>query len=440
MNTKIGFISLGCPKNRVDSEVMLGILKEKGFTITSNENESDIIIINTCCFIKDAEQEALDTIQEFSLLKQKGIIKKLIVTGCLVQRYKNKCLEKFPFVDAFIGTGEIASIDKIAFQVFEKKIIKVKEPKYLYNHTTPLIKTTPFYTSYVKIADGCDNRCSYCLIPFVRGSYRSRKINSIVKEVEKLKFSKEIILVSQDTTNYGKDIYGKNKLVSLLKNLSKISHVEWIRLMYTYPGHYTEEFIKYISENSKICRYLDIPIQHISSRILKKMNRKQDKKFITNLLLKLKEKIPNISLRTSILVGFPSETEKDFEELVNFIQKIKFNKLGVFTYSNEKETPSSKIKNQISEKVKLERKDILMKIQQKISFEKNQEIVGKKIKVLIEGKKSQSLFIGRSEYDAPEIDGVVYVKPNKKNEPQIGEMVVVKITKGDEYDLYGKIS
>lgn len=439
MNTKVGFISLGCPKNRVDSEVMLGILKENGFEITPNENESDIIIINTCCFIKDAEQEALDTIEEFSILKEKGIIKKLIVTGCLVQRYKNKCQEKFPLVDAFLGTGEIASIAKIAFQVFRKKIIKFKNPRYLYNHFTPLMKTTPFYTSYVKISDGCDNRCSYCLIPFVRGSYRSRRINSIVQEVENLKFSKEIILVSQDTTNYGKDIYGSFKLISLLKNISKISHVEWIRLMYTYPKHYTKELIKYISENDKICRYLDIPIQHISSRILKEMNRNHDKKFLTDLLFELKEKIPNISLRTSILVGFPSETEKDFEELIDFIKKIKFNKLGVFTYSNEKETPSSKMKNQIPEKVKIKRRDILMKIQQKISFEKNQEMIGKKIKVLIEKQNSPYLFIGRSEYDAPEIDGIVYVKPNKKIKPQIGEMVMVTITKGNEYDLYGKI-
>ncbi|MEW6096770.1 MAG: 30S ribosomal protein S12 methylthiotransferase RimO [bacterium] len=423
-------ISLGCPKNLVDTEVMLGLLKKAGYEITFNPNNADVLIINTCSFIKPAVDESKAVIHE-ALKKNQEII----VAGCLVQRYGNDILQEFPNIAYLIAPGEIYKICKI-LKLPQK--VYLGTPKFIYSDNTPRLLTTLNFTAYVKIAEGCSNCCSYCLIPKLRGRFRSRKIDSIVKEVENLAFLgiKEIILIAQDTTFYGTDIYGKPKLAELLKELVKISPIKWIRIMYTHPEHLTDDVISMISNEEKICPYIDIPLQHMDDKILKRMNRPLPSSQILRLIKKLKTTIPDIALRTSLMVGFPGESKEDFKKLVDFVKEIEFDRLGVFKYSNEEGTIAFSMPDQIQEQVKEERFCQLMELQQEISAKKLKNKVGKRIEVVIE-KVADKITYARSKYDAPDIDGLVII-PEKIG--KIGEFVEVEIIASKEYDLLAKKS
>ena len=442
----IGIKSLGCPKNLVDSEVICGKLLEKGHSISSEIENSDIAIINTCSFIEDAVEESISEIMNLVKLKNEGKIKYIIVAGCLPQRYiKDKIDRELPEIDAFTGVSELLEIDEIIQKILQKnKVCKVKEkPDYIYNHNTPRILLTPGHYAYVKIAEGCDNCCTYCMIPTLRGPYRSRKMEDIIEEVKNLsenKLLREIILIAQDTTLYGYDIYGEYKLAELLKQLSllKIDSLKWIRVLYTHPAHYFEELIEVMANYPKICPYLDIPLQHINDKILKRMNRKVNRDEIKKIIDKCRKILPDLVLRTTCIVGFPRETEKDFKELLDYIQEVRFDKLGAFTYSREKGTPAYHYSHQVSAKIKNKRMESLMLAQQKISKEKGLAYLGKIKEIIIDEITASKEWptIGRSITDAPEIDGKVFVSSNKVN---IGELVKVKIIDSSEYDLYGEI-
>ena len=442
----IGIKSLGCPKNLVDSEVICGKLLEKGHSISSEIENSDIAIINTCSFIEDAVEESISEIMNLVKLKNEGKIKHIIVAGCLPQRFiKDKIDKELPEIDAFTGVSELLEIDEIIQKILQKnKVCKVKEkPDYLYNHNTPRILLTPRHYAYVKIAEGCDNCCTYCMIPTLRGPYRSRKMEDIIEEVKNLsenKLLREIILIAQDTTLYGYDIYGEYKLAELLKQLSllKIDSLKWIRVLYTHPAHYFEELIEVMANYPKICPYLDIPLQHINDKILKRMNRKVSRDEIKKIIDKCRKILPELVLRTTCIVGFPGETEKDFQELLDYILEIRFDKLGAFTYSREKGTPAYHYSHQVSTKIKNKRMESLMLAQQKISKEKGLACLGKIKEIIIDeiAARKEWPTIGRSITDAPEIDGKVFVSSNKVN---IGELVKVKIIDSSEYDLYGEI-
>ena len=442
----IGIKSLGCPKNLVDSEVICGKLLEKGHSISGEIENSDIAIINTCSFIEDAVEESISEIMNLVKLKNEGKIKHIIVTGCLPQRYiKDKINRELPEIDAFMGVSELLEIDEIIQKILQKnKVCKVKEkPDYLYNHNTPRILLTPRHYAYVKIAEGCDNCCTYCMIPTLRGPYRSRKMEDIIEEVKNLsktKLLREIILIAQDTTLYGYDIYGEYKLAELLKQLSllKIDSLKWIRVLYTHPAHYFEELIEVMANYPKICPYLDIPLQHINDKILKRMNRKVSRDEIKKIIDKCRKVLPDLVLRTTCIVGFPGETEKDFKELLDYIQEVRFDKLGAFTYSREKGTPAYHYSHQVSAKIKNKRMESLMLAQQKISKEKGLACLGKIKEIIIDEIAASKEWptIGRSITDAPEIDGKVFVSSNKV---KIGELVKVKIIDSSEYDLYGEI-
>ncbi len=463
---KVSVISLGCPKNLVDSEIILGYLAQANYSLTSDWKNSDIVVINTCAFLKSAVTEAENWINKLLSYKKSGSIKKLIITGCLPQRYKNTLLEKFPNVDGIVGIDNLSDITKIlvgqGFSLAAKSstpkglpyisVEIAKSPKYLCNYKTPRLLTTNHY-AYLKIADGCDNYCTYCLLPSIRGRFRSRKINDIVAEVKQLthKGVKELILVAQDTSLYGKDNYKKLALARLLKNLIKIKELEWIRILYTHPAHWTDDLIEVYQENPKICRYVDLPLQHISNNILKTMNRPYDRKVVEKLLVKLR-KISDIAVRTSFIIGFPGETDKDFEELLGFIKKQRFAHLGCFKYSREQGTVAYNLPNQIPEKIKRERYNTIMATQQQISFKRMKGFIGKKVKVIIDSKSSSSVtlrrmqkglnFIGRTEYDAPEIDGIVYISPpvtlNLLQGLKPGDFIDVKITHAHPYALISK--
>ena len=442
MKLSIYVESLGCSKNLVDAEFMLGILNKHGYKLTNNEDNADVVIINTCGFIESAKQESINKIIELGQLKENKL-KLLVVSGCLAERYHEELVRELPEVDAVVGTGnynEIIEIINEGLADQSKKIIKIGNVDSLYDESLPRYQTTPSHMAYVKIADGCDNHCTYCIIPKLRGKYRSRKMEHIEKEVRDLaeKGVKEIILIAQDTTQYGIDLYNDYKLYELLNVLSKIEGIEWIRLLYSYPERITDELINVLANNPKVCKYLDLPIQHCSDPVLKKMNRRTTKQDLTNLMNKLKKEVPGIVLRTTLIVGFPGEEEKHFEELLEFIETIKFDKLGVFTYSQEEDTPAAKLPDQIDEEVKIERQRLIMEKQQLISLERNQQKIGVTIDVLIEEKFSDNNeFIGRSQGDAPEIDGLVYV--NAKDELKIGDIYRVKITQALEYDLMGEV-
>jgi len=442
----IGIKSLGCPKNLVDSEVICGKLLEKGHSISGEVENSDIAIINTCSFIEDAVEESISEIMNLVKLKNEGKIKHIIVAGCLPQRYiKDKIDRELPEIDAFTGVSELLEIDEIIQKILQNnKVCKVREkPDYLYNHNTPRILLTPGHYAYVKIAEGCDNRCTYCMIPTLRGPYRSRKMEDIIEEVKNLsenKLLREIILIAQDTTLYGYDIYGEYKLAELLKQLSllKIDSLKWIRVLYTHPAHYFEELIEVMANYPKICPYLDIPLQHINDKILKRMNRKISRDEIKKIIDKCRKILPDLVLRTTCIVGFPEETEKDFKELLDYIQEVRFDKLGAFTYSREKGTPAYHYSHQVSAKTKNQRMESLMLAQQKISKEKGLACLGKIKEIIIDEIVDSKEWptIGRSITDAPEIDGKVFVSSNKVN---IGEFVKVKIIDSSEYDLYGEL-
>jgi ribosomal protein S12 methylthiotransferase len=443
---KIGIKSLGCPKNLVDTEIICGILQEKGYTISGQINNSDLVIINTCSFIQDAVKESIEEIFSLIKLKKEGKIKYIIVIGCLPQRYKdNNLSQELPEVDAFLGVGNLLDIDNVIKRILQgEQIYKINSnPDFLYPKTALRTILTPKHYAYIKISEGCQNNCSYCLIPKIRGNYRSRKMKDIITEVkmlsEKQKLS-EIILVGQDTTLYGIDLYKEYKLAELLKRLSllELKELKWIRLLYTHPAHYNDELIEVIANYTKICPYLDLPLQHISDRILKKMNRPVKKNYVISLINKLRDKIPNLTLRTTFMVGFPGETDQDFEELLNFVKEVRLERLGAFIFSKEEGTSAYNFSQQIPMRIKKERLEKLMITQQKISKEINSSYRGKEVEVLVDEISSgkSKLAIGHTEVNAPEIDGKVIVKTDKV---RAGEFIKVNIIETSEYDLVGEI-
>ena len=443
---RIGIKSLGCPKNFVDTEVICGILRENGYQISGKIDNSDIVIINTCSFIRDALEESIEEILNLVKLKKEGKIKHIIVTGCLPQRYKDDNLsQELPEVDAFLGTGDLLEIDKVTKNILQgEQIYKVRpKPNFLYNHNTPRTILTPQHYAYIKISEGCQNNCSYCLIPKLRGNHRSRKMEDIIEEVKRLSENQnlvEIILIGQDTTLYGIDLYGEYKLAELLKKLSllKLKNLKWIRLLYTHPVHYNDELIEVVASYPKICSYLDLPLQHISDKILRRMNRPIEKSKVISLINKLRDRIPNLTLRTTFIVGFPGETDKDFEELLSFVKEFRFERLGAFIFSREEGTSAYDFPQQIPVRIKKERLKELMLTQQSISKEINSSYIGKEVKVLVDEIQSgePKIAIGRTKGDAPEIDGKVVIRGDKI---QVGKFIKVKVTEASEYDLVGEI-
>ena len=439
---KILFVSLGCDKNLVDTENMLGILKNKGFEFTDDEWEADIIAINTCCFIGDAKQESINTILEMAEHKKDARCKVLVVAGCLAHRYQDEIIKEIPEVDAFVGTSSYDKIADMINSVLEEKGISnfVEDANRMPMVEADRIVTTPGYYEYLKIAEGCDKHCTYCVIPKVRGSFRSFPIEYLVNQTKKLVEGgvKEIILVAQETTLYGVDLYGKKMLHELLRKLCRINGLRWIRIMYCYPEEIYDELIQVMKEEPKICHYLDIPIQHASDNILKRMNRKTNRAELTERIAKLREEIPDIALRTSLIAGFPGETEEDHEELMEFIDEIEFTRLGVFTYSAEEGTKAAEMDGQVQEEVKEERRDRLMELQQEISSDLSQSQIGKVMTVMIEGKVAdENAYVGRTYMDAPNVDGYIFV--NTDEELMSGDFCKVKVTGALEYDLIGEL-
>ena len=434
------FVSLGCDKNLVDSEVMLGLLRDKGYSLTNEEAEADIIVINTCCFIHDAKEESIQTILEMAEYKKLGRLQVLLVTGCLAQRYQTEILNEIPEVDAVLGT---TATDKIA-EAIEEALSGKKAERYADLQALPLpetnrINTTGGYYSYLKIAEGCDKHCTYCIIPSLRGKFRSVPMERLIKEAQFLAEGgvKELTLIAQETTVYGVDLYGKKMLPELLDKLCEIEGIEWIRLLYCYPEEITDELIETMKRQPKICHYLDMPIQHAADTVLKRMGRRTTHKELIDLISKLRREIPDIALRTSLITGFPQETEEEHKELLEFVKEAGFERLGVFTYSKEENTAAARMKGQITKKVKVKRQKELMKLQQQISKKRGEEKVGRTIRVMIEGKLPEDdIFIGRSYMDAPNVDGFVFV--HSKDSYLSGEFVDVKITQAKEYDLVGE--
>ena len=437
---KIALESLGCSKNLVDAEIMMGILNKKGYKLTGDFEEADVILVNTCGFIESAKQESIDTIIEFANLKETGNLKLLIVTGCLAQRYSDELKQEIPEIDAIVGTGSYQNIDEILEGLQkEKQIVSLKDIEVVYNEDLPRYVSTPEYMAYLKISEGCDKHCTYCIIPKLRGKQKSRKIEDIVAEAKTLSENgvKELVVIAQDSTMYGSDIYGEAKLPQLLEELSKIEGLKWIRIMYSYPESITEELVDVIRRHDNICSYFDMPIQHASNKILKLMNRHTTKENILSTINMIRKHIPDATLRTTIIVGFPGETEEDFNELVEFVKVAKFDRLGAFSYSREEDTPADKLPNHLEQDVKDERRDALMLVQQSISEKLNAAKVGNIYEVLVEEQIEDKVYIGRTQGDAEEIDSIVYVKSDKKL--NIGDFVNVKITSALEYDLMGDI-
>ncbi|WP_195263590.1 30S ribosomal protein S12 methylthiotransferase RimO [Clostridium sp. 1001275B_160808_H3] len=435
---KVGMVSLGCDKNRVDSELILGTIN-KFYEITNDPKEAEIIIVNTCGFIESAKQESIDTILEMAEYKNKYKCKMLIATGCLTQRYGEELLELMPEIDILMGVNDYMKLHKLILDFIkgERKLLATNYSDENINEGIRLL-TTDKYTAYVRIAEGCDNYCTYCIIPKIRGKFRSRSKEAILEEVNLLVKNgvKEIILIAQDLTYYGMDIYKENKLHELVSEISNVNGVEWIRLLYCYPEEITEELIEEMATNPKIVKYLDLPIQHISNNILKRMARRTNKETITNIIDKLRKRIPEIALRTSLIVGFPGETEEDFNELCDFLKDYKLDNVGVFKYSKEEGTPAANMENQIEEKIKEERQEKLMMVQKNVVEELNKLKISKVYDTIIEGRKGK-YFIGRSSEMAPEIDGNILVNTTQKLEK--GDIVKVKIKEALEYDLVGEI-
>lgn len=435
---KVGMVSLGCDKNRVDSELILGSIN-KFYEITNDPKEAEIIIVNTCGFIESAKQESIDTILEMAEYKNKYKCKMLIATGCLTQRYGEELLELMPEIDILMGVNDYMKIHKMILDFIngERKLFAANYSDENINEGIRLL-TTDKHTAYVRIAEGCDNYCTYCIIPKIRGKFRSRSKEAILEEVNTLANNgvKEIILIAQDLTYYGMDIYNKKELHSLIKEISNIDKVEWIRLLYCYPEEITEELIEEIANNKKVVKYLDVPIQHISNNVLKKMARRTNKETITGMIKKLREKVPAITLRTSLIVGFPGETEEDFNELCEFLEEYKLDNVGVFKYSKEEGTPASTMENQIEEEVKEERQNKLMLIQKDVASNLNKLKMNKVYDTIIDRRRGK-YFIGRSSEMAPEIDGTILIEYN--DNINIGDIVKVKIKESLEYDLVGEV-
>lgn len=439
---KILFISLGCDKNLVDSEVMLGLLASRGYEMIDDEQEADIIVVNTCCFIHDAKQESVDNILEMAEYKKTGKLKALIVTGCLAERYRQEIIDEIPEVDAVLGT---TAYDKILDAVDEalegKHFLEMEDLQALPVVDTKRQITTGGHFAYMKIAEGCDKHCTYCIIPKIRGTYRSVPMEQLIKEAEELAAQgvKELILVAQETTLYGKDLYGEKSLHKLLKELCKVSGIQWIRILYCYPEEITDELIQAIKEEPKICHYLDLPIQHANDEILKRMGRRTSKQELIDIVTKLRKEIPDICLRTTLITGFPGETEEQHQELVEFVDEMEFDRLGVFTYSPEEDTPAATMPDQIEEEVKLERQAELMELQQEIAFDTAENMIGREMLVMIEGKiADEPAYVGRTYRDAPKVDGLIFVETGELL--MSGDFAKVTVTGAEEYDLIGGLT
>ena len=438
---KVLFISLGCDKNLVDAETMLGYLSQKGYEITDDETEAEAVVVNTCCFIHDAKQESVDAILEMADLRKEGRVKALIVTGCLAQRYSDEIQEEIPEVDVIMGTQAIEDIVEAL-----ENVLAGEAKNYLPDIDKPLPKlgkrmiTTGGHYAYLKIAEGCDNRCTYCAIPKIRGKFRSRTIESIVEEAKKLEASgvKELNIIAQDTTRYGLDIYGEYKLADLIREITKNTQIPWIRLLYCYPDKITDSLIDELRENDRLLKYIDLPIQHISDKVLSSMNRHGDSSMIKDTVKRLRDGVPGIVIRSTVIVGFPGETDEDFQELCSYIKEAKFDRLGAFTYSREEDTPAYDLDDQIDEQIKQDRYDIIMTEQQTIIDTLNEGKVGEVIKVIVEGyDPDNKIFFGRSGADAPDIDTKVLFRG--QNQLMLGSFVNVRITETLDYDLLGEI-
>lgn len=435
------FVSLGCDKNLVDTEVMLGLLAEKGYQMVDAEEMADIIVINTCCFINDAKEESIQTILEMAEYKKTGQIKALIVTGCLAERYRQEIMDEIEEVDAVLGT---TSYDKIVEAIDDslegKKAVRMEDIQRLPEVKSKRVVTTGGHFAYLKIAEGCDKHCTYCIIPKIRGNFRSVPMEKLIKEAEELvqQGVKELILVAQETTLYGKDIYGEKSLPRLLRELCKISGLRWIRILYCYPEEITDELIQVIKEEDKICNYLDLPIQHASDAVLKRMGRRTSKEQLINIIGKLRREIPDIAIRTTLITGFPGETKEDHEEVMGFVDGMEFDRLGVFTYSPEEDTPAANMQGQIEEEIKEERQADIMELQQEIAFDLAEDMIGRELVVMIEGKVAdENAYVGRTYKDAPNVDGLIFVESDE--ELMSGDFAKVRVTGALEYDLIGEI-
>ena len=435
------FISLGCDKNLVDSEVMLGLLDSRGYQIVDDETIADVIVVNTCCFIHDAKEESIQTILEMAEYKKTGRLKALVVTGCLAQRYQQEIIDEIPEVDAVLGT---ASYDKIAEAIDEAldghTEMYLEDIDRLPQVSSKRLVTTGGHYAYLKIAEGCDKHCTYCIIPKVRGNYRSVPMEQLLKEAKELAEGgvKELILVAQETTVYGQDIYGEKSLHRLLRELCKIDGIQWIRLLYCYPEEIDANLIRVMKEEPKICHYLDLPIQHARDAILKKMGRRTSKAQLVDTIRTLREEIPDITLRTTLITGFPGETEEQHQELVEFVDEMEFDRLGVFTYSPEENTPAAEMPDQIPEEVKEDRQAELMELQQEIAFDLAEDMIDREVLVMIEGKVAdENAYVGRTYRDAPNVDGLIFI--NTDEELMSGDFAKVKVTGAMEYDLIGEL-
>lgn len=441
MDKKVLFISLGCDKNLVDSEVMLGLLQKRGYSFTDDYNEAEAIVVNTCCFIGDAKEESINTILEVSQLKQSAKLECLIVTGCLGQRYQSEVIDEIPEVDAILGTASIEDIADIMDGVFTgncKNSFRALDSKPF--TTKNRINSTGQHFSYLKIAEGCDKRCTYCIIPYLRGPYRSIPMEDLYEQAEKLVEGgvSELILVAQETTLYGTDLYGKKSLSKLLERLSQIENLHWIRILYCYPEEIDDELIETIAKNPKVCHYLDLPIQHASDDVLRRMGRRTTEDDLRRIISRLRSRIPDIALRTTLISGFPGETEEDFEELYRFVNESEFDRLGVFPYSLEEDTPAAGFENQVDDEIKLARRDELMELQQAVAFDKAEECIGKVYEIVIEGSiPEEDVYVGRTYRDAPDVDGYVFVPIDR--ERMSGDYVWVRIIDTRDYDLIGEI-
>ena len=438
---KILFISLGCDKNLVDTEVMLGLLASRGYEMTDDETQADVIVINTCCFIHDAKEESIQNILEMAEYKKQGRIKALIVTGCLAQRYRQEIIDEIPEVDEVLGTTAYDKIlDAVDAALAGEHEVILSELDALPLPDTKRLVTTGGHFAYLKIAEGCDKHCTYCIIPKIRGNFRSVPMEHLLKEAQELADQgvKELILVAQETTLYGKDLYGKKSLHVLLKELCKIPGIRWIRILYCYPEEITDELIQVMKEEPKICHYLDLPIQHANDTILGRMGRRTSKQELVDIIGKLRSEIPDICLRTTLITGFPGETEEQHEELMEFVDEMEFDRLGVFTYSPEEDTPAAEMPGQIDEEVKLDRQADLMELQQEIAFDNAEDMIGREVLVMIEGKVAdENAYVGRTYRDAPNVDGLIFI--NTDEELLSGDFARVRVTGALDYDLIGEL-
>ncbi|MDI1241016.1 MAG: 30S ribosomal protein S12 methylthiotransferase RimO [bacterium] len=446
---KVGFVSLGCPKNLVDSEVMMGQLAEAGYEITNNADDAETVVVNTCGFIESAKQESIDAILEATSLKASGKAKRVIVAGCLVERYRDDLMKELPEVDAFIGTSQINDILNAADEEFDAKALTItpignKTSTYLYDEYTPRMRATQSHTAFIKIAEGCDRPCAFCSIPSMRGSFRSRRFGSIVEEARNLAKQgvKEVVLIAQDSSRYGEDLGEVDALAALIRALGEIEELAWVRVMYAYPTHISDAFLDAMAETPKAVKYLDMPLQHGSRKVLKLMKRGGTRESLEKLIARVREKVPGIAIRTTFITGFPGETDEDFEELIKFVQNCRFDNVGVFTYSDEEGTPAFDLPNKVDPKIAAKRQTTLMKEQAKISKSLNRLKVGSTRRVLFEGLSQESdlLFQGRLEGQAEEIDGYILINDMPEGfDPKVGEIYNVKITEALDYDLVGAI-